>query len=228
MLTVLGPSLDSSSTNVTNTHSASRSMICLITSLPTTSASRSVVEPKLSFMISTLVRRRLLEDLVDAEQLVLELPAQCLDILLALEMGEDPIGEEQPDVRSGNGKPKAGEVVELTKRPRKRGLAAVVRAAHDQDPLGIREVKVVAHHRPAVACQLRRQREVERFGGRRHPSSEPTLAGGRCEARLPSAARCTRDRRGRTGPHGRSGRSSGRDSARCRVQYCSSLENVSG
>ena len=54
MLTVLGPSVESSSTNVTKTHSAPRSMICLTTSLPTSTASCSVVEPKLSFMISTL------------------------------------------------------------------------------------------------------------------------------------------------------------------------------
>jgi hypothetical protein len=36
---------------------------------------------------------------MDAEQFVLELAAQRLDVLLALEMREDPIGEEQPNIR---------------------------------------------------------------------------------------------------------------------------------
>ena len=54
MLTVDALSEASSSTNVTYTQSRSRAIIRCITSVPRNSASSSVVEVKLSFMITTL------------------------------------------------------------------------------------------------------------------------------------------------------------------------------
>ena len=92
----------------------------------------------------------------------------------------------------------------------------------------IAQVKVVAHHRCAVTGQLGREREVERVAWPRRPSSELTCAGARTAAPLPSAARCTPGRRGRTGSPDRSGRRSRRDSCSCRAQNRSSLANVSG
>ena len=136
MLTVLSPSHASSSTKVTNTQSASRSMICLTTAAPTSSASRNVVEPKLSFMISTLalVARSRMSWM---RQLVLGLPPQRLDVLLAFEVGEDTVGKEQSHVLTGHRETETREVMELPEHAGERRLATIVRAAHHKDPFGM-------------------------------------------------------------------------------------------
>ena len=43
---------------------------------------------------------------MDPEKLILELAAQRLDVLLALEMGEDPVGEEQARIAARTGRPR--------------------------------------------------------------------------------------------------------------------------
>ena len=49
---------------------------------------------------------RPLENPVHADQLVLELAAQRLDVLLPLEMRVDPVGQEQPRLRPGTRRPR--------------------------------------------------------------------------------------------------------------------------
>ena len=107
---------------------------------------------------------------MDADELVLELAAQRLDVLLPLEVGVDAVGQEQPRLAAGDRQAEAGQVVQLSEHARERRLAAVVRPADDEYPLGSVELEVVA--RPpcaASAHQLVRQRDVERLRRRRRP-----------------------------------------------------------
>ena len=109
-----------------------------------------MVELKLSFITMDAPRGRTLEHRVHADQLLVELAAQCLDVLLSLEVRVDPVGQREPSLAAWDRQAESGKVVELPEGPRERGLAPVVGPADHEHPLGSVEVEVVAYHLMAI------------------------------------------------------------------------------
>src|SRR5581483_7297466 len=89
--------------------------------------------------------------------------AEGLDVLFLLEVGVDPVGQEQACLPAGNEQTERSEVVQLAERAREGGLAAVVRAGDDDHALGLLEVVAVGDDLFAVTDELVREREVERL-----------------------------------------------------------------
>jgi hypothetical protein len=111
------------------------------------------------------VAGRALEDRVQPEQVVVQLSAAPLRVLLAFEVGEQPVEQEQPRRAARHRAAQAGQVVQLAERARERGLAALVGASHHHDAFRVVEAEVVAHHWRALADQLAGQRQVEHVLG---------------------------------------------------------------
>jgi hypothetical protein len=96
------------------------------------------------------VAGRLLDDLADPQQLLFELSAERFDRLLALEVGEHPVWDEQPRPGGGDREPERRQVMELAEHPREGGLATLVGPGDHEDPLRICEREAVSDHSTAV------------------------------------------------------------------------------
>ena len=105
------------------------------------------------------------QDLADPHQVVFQLPAQRGQVLLPLEMGEQPVGQEQPGGAARHRAADAGQVVELAEGPGEGGLASLVGAGHHEDALASFQMEVVGDHGPAPRDELAGQGQVEGAGG---------------------------------------------------------------
>ena len=76
-----------------------------------------------------------LQDRVDAPQIVLELATQIFDFLFAFKMGEELVEEKEPRLSARHRAAEAAEVMQLSEAAREGRLAALIRAADDDDPL---------------------------------------------------------------------------------------------
>src|SRR6266536_3249881 len=162
MLTVCSPRDASSSTNVTYTASRSRSMRRFMTSLPSTRASRRVVEVKLSFMTTMLEPVACWRISGTRSSSSSSLPLSVARSSSRSEVREDAVGQEQGRLEARDGAAQAGQVMQLAEHPREGGLAALIGAGHHQDALRPLQREVVAHHRCALADELVGQGDVER------------------------------------------------------------------
>ncbi len=81
------------------------------------------------------VRRRLIEYLVDPNQIVLQLAAEIRDVLFPFEVREEAVKEKEPSFRARNRAAQAGQIMQLAEHARERRLAALVRAGNDEDAL---------------------------------------------------------------------------------------------
>ena len=147
MDTVCGANEANSSTNVTQTHSKSSSIILSINFVLKNISSLSVVEVKISFMTMIVRGRRLVENVPNSDQVILQFAAKIFDLLLPFKMREELIEKKKLRLSSRNGASDARQIVQLAKCAGKGGLAALIGTGYDQYPLSPLQVEVVAYYR---------------------------------------------------------------------------------
>ena len=106
----------------------------------------------------------MVEDVLDADQLILQLAPQVRDLLLLLKVREDLIAEEEARFPSRYRTPQAAEVMELAEGPGKGGLAALVRTGDDEDALVLLQKEVVADDRFLHGHELAGQGDIVGVG----------------------------------------------------------------
>ena len=92
-------------------------------------------------------RRRLIENIVNSDQVVLQLAAEIFDLLFSFKMREQLVEKEELRLPARNGTADAGQIMQLAECTGERGLSALVGTGYDQYPFLALEVKVVAYDR---------------------------------------------------------------------------------
>ena len=95
-----------------------------------------------------------------ARQVVMELAAQVVDVLLLLEVREHAIEEKEPRALGGDGTAERRQIMQLAERAGEGRLAALVRSGHDDDALAATENIVVGDDLLPGVDELPSQREI--------------------------------------------------------------------
>ena len=74
---------------------------------------------------------------------------------------EDPVRQEQARLGGQDRVAQAGQVMQLAEHPRERGLAAMIRPGHHEDPFRVLEMEIVADDRGRPGDELVRRRQIE-------------------------------------------------------------------
>lgn len=104
-----------------------------------------------------------LEDGMNADKIILELPSQGSEVLLAFKMRENGVKEVEFRLPPWDRETQAGKVVQLPNSSREGGFPALVRSGDDQHLLLIHELKIIAYRSCVFTYQFVRQREIKRL-----------------------------------------------------------------
>jgi len=91
---------------------------------------------------------------MDAQQVVLQFPAQALDLLLPLEMSEYPVAQEKLPIQPRDRAAQVREVVQLAEGASEGRLAALVGPGNDQHPLMSLQVEIVDDNGAVLGHEL--------------------------------------------------------------------------
>ena len=136
MLTVFSLSVDSPSMNVTHTPIASIARICWSTLVLRKDLIVQAGRIEDFIEHDDAVGGHDLAGMVKANEVVLQFSPKVGDILFALEMREDLVGQKETSVPARDRTSQPRKEMQLAEHPREGGLAALVRSGHDNQTFG--------------------------------------------------------------------------------------------
>src|ERR1700733_6789293 len=104
---------------------------------------------------------RVLQDGVDAHQVVFQLATEGLDLFLAFEMAKDSVAKKKLGIAARHRTAEVREMLQLANHASEGSLATLIWSGYHNDPLLAFQVKTVAHDLRLVFQKLLRKRYVE-------------------------------------------------------------------